>query len=73
MTLAYVLSFVLAAAVFLVTAKCRKPIRLGWSIGTFVVLAAILTLAILRIGDKPAAGAVTVTPEQLKQRAGKQP
>ena len=66
MTAAYLLSAVLGIVVFFIASKISLPLRLGLSLGTFLVLAVIAMIVISRIGDRAPPDAVTVDLKQLQ-------
>ncbi len=53
MILAYLISLMLGAAVFFMTAKLSMPTRLGLSVGVFLVLAIAITVVLTRVSDHP--------------------
>jgi hypothetical protein len=64
--LVYLLCVVCGVVVFIVAAKASLPLRLGLSVGTFLLLAAAATAIRSRMGDRAAPDAVTVDQKQLQ-------
>jgi len=62
----YIIFFIVGIAVFLFMKQYSFSIRLAVAIGVFLILHLIATLWIVKIGDKPLPGAVTVYPEKVK-------
>ena len=62
----YIIFFIIGIAVFLLMKKYSLSIRLAIAIGVFLILCLIATLWIVKVGDKPLPGAVTVYPEKVK-------
>jgi hypothetical protein len=67
MILAYLLSAVVGVVIFFVASKLSLPMRLGLSIGIFVLLAVIVTVIIIRVGDRASPDAVTIDPKRLQE------
>ena len=66
MIAAYSLSAVLGVVVFFIASKLSLPMRLGLSIGLFLVLAVAATVVIIHIGDRAPPDTVTVDSKQLQ-------
>jgi hypothetical protein len=63
MLAAYLVFFVLGLTVFLFTARLGLPIRIVIALAIIIVPSISLTVWVVRAGDEPPPGAVTVVPE----------
>ena len=54
---------VVAAVVFFFTARWALPFRLAIAIAIWLIPTAILTVWVVRTGDKPAPDAITIVPK----------
>lgn len=70
---AYLVSLAIGAAVFFFAGKLAMPLRLGLSIGVFLVLAVVVTVVLKNVGDPAAADAITVDPKHLQQHKPNEP
>ncbi len=60
----YILFLIIGIAVFMLTRKLSLPIRITIASGIFLIFSLIAMLWILKVGDKPLPGAVTIYPEK---------
>lgn len=67
MILAYLISLVLGITVFFIAENLSIPIRLGLSLGIFLMLVVAITIVLTRVGDRAPADAITIDPTQLQQ------
>ncbi|WP_296892588.1 hypothetical protein [Thiobacillus sp.] len=67
MMLAYLISLALGIAVFFIAGNLSMPVRLGLSLGIFLVLVVAITVVLTRVGDRAPADAITIDPKQLQQ------
>lgn len=72
MILAYFISLALGVAVFFIAGNLSMPIRLGLSLGIFLVLIVAITVALMRVGDRAPTDAITIDPKQLQQDGTKE-
>jgi biotin transporter BioY len=66
MIIGYIIFFALGVVVFFLMAKFSLPIRSMIALAVFLIPSIVLTVWVVRTGDKPQPGAVTVLPEHLK-------
>ncbi|MGE0113541.1 MAG: hypothetical protein AB7T07_01445 [Steroidobacteraceae bacterium] len=66
MIVAYFISAAIGVGMFFIASKLSLPMRLGLSIGTFLVLMLAVTIIINRVGDRAPPDAVTIDPKQLQ-------
>jgi len=69
MILAYLLSAVVGVVIFLSASRLSLPMRLGLSIGSFVALVLLVTIILIRIGDRAPPDAVTIDSKQLQDES----
>lgn len=70
MIAAYLLFMIIGVAVFFATGKFSLPVRIMVAFFVFLLPSIALTLWVVRTGDKPSPGAITVVP-QSDQNSGK--
>ena len=63
MIIAYLAFLLLGIVVFFLAAKLRMLIRIAIALAVCLIPSAILTVWVLRVGDKPAADAITIVPK----------
>jgi predicted RND superfamily exporter protein len=62
MIIAYLGFFALGVLIFFLMAKLGLPMRIGVSLAVFLIPSIILTIWVVRVGDKPPSDAITVVP-----------
>lgn len=67
MILLYAIFLIIGIVVFFLTGKQPMAIRLVIAIGVFAGLSILATLWIVKIGDKPSPGAVTISPNEVNE------
>jgi|WetSurMetagenome_2_1015567.scaffolds.fasta_scaffold523011_2 uncharacterized membrane protein len=65
MILIYITFFIIGIAMFILMKKLSLSIRLTIAMGVFLALCIIATVWIVKVGDKPLPGAVTIYPEKV--------
>jgi len=63
MIIAYLVFLALGVVIFFLMAKFGLPIRFAVALAVFLVPSIILTMWVIRTGDKPPPDAVTVVPK----------
>lgn len=63
MTIAYIAFLVLGVIAFFLMAKFGLPIRIAVALAVFIVPSIVLTMWIVRVGDKPPPDAITIVPK----------
>jgi hypothetical protein len=63
MIVSYIVFFALGVVVFFLMAKFGLPIRLAVALAVFLIPSVVLTVWVVRAGDKPPPDAVTIVPK----------
>lgn len=63
MIVGYLIFFVLGVVTFILTAKFALPIRIAIALAVFLIPALVLTVWVVRTGDKPPHDAITIVPK----------
>lgn len=63
MIIGYLVCFALGNVAYFLMAKFDLPIRITVALAVFLILSVVLTVWVVRIGDKPPPDAITVVPE----------
>jgi hypothetical protein len=63
MVFAYIGFFVLGVIVFFLMAKFGLPMRVAIALAVFVIPSVVLTVWVVRVGDKPPPDAITIVPK----------
>jgi hypothetical protein len=67
MILLYIFFFVAGVVTFLVTSKLGLPLRVGVALAIFFVPSILVTLWLLKVGDKPPPDARIINPQDTIQ------
>lgn len=67
MILAYVAFFASGIIVFFLMRKFALSLRIAIALAVFLIPSAVLTLWIVRVGDKPPPDAVTIVPKPVQR------
>ncbi len=65
MILLYILFFVAGVISFMVTNRLGLPVRVGIGLAVFIIPSILVTLWLLKVGDKPPPDARTVHPQTM--------
>lgn len=67
MIIGYLAFFALGIVAFFLMAKFGLPIRMAVGLAVFLIPSIVLTVWVVRIGDKPPPDAITIVPEQNRE------
>ncbi len=65
MMISYLMSAAAGVIVFFLAFKLAAPIRVGLSVGIFLILAVLITILSSRVGDPAPPDAVTIYPKTV--------